>query len=111
VPPWAQAQGQGGWYQQQQMNTMNNQNSGGSLGFGGSSDAQANNLIKIAGLVLLGALLLLITCIALAIVIPIPGVRTFFLIVAILLILIPWIIYKRIRRLIRRSIGNFWRFF
>lgn len=107
VPPWAQTQG--GW-QQQQMATMN-QDSGGSLGFGGSSDAQAKNLIKIAGLVILGALLLLIVCIALAIVIPIPGVRAFFLIVAILLIVIPWIIYTRIRRLIRRTIGNFWRFF
>lgn len=109
VPPWAQAQG--GMYQQQQMAGGYNQNTGGSLGFGGSSDAQARKLIKIAGLVILGAILLFIVCVALALVIPIPGIRTFFVVIAILLILIPWIVYTQIRRFIRRTIGSFWRFF
>ena len=109
VPPWAQAQG--GTYQQyQQPAGMNNQNAGGSLGFGGPADAQAKNLMKIVGFVILGAVLLLIVCIALAIIVPIPGIRTFFLVVAFLLILIPWIVYNRIRRIIRRSIRGFWRF-
>ena len=89
---------------------MNNQNAGGSLGFGGPADAQAKNLMKIVGFVILGAVLLLIVCIALAIIVPIPGIRTFFLVVAFLLILIPWIVYNRIRRIIRRSIRGFWRF-
>ncbi len=110
VPPWAQAQG--GMYQQQQyMAGMNNQNSGGSLGFGGPEDAQARNLLKIVAFVVLGAVLLFITCIALAIVIPIPGIQTFLIIIAVLLVVIPWIIYNRIRRMIRRSFGSFWRFF
>jgi hypothetical protein len=109
VPPWAQTPG-GGTYQQQQMG-MSGANSGGSPGIGGSSDAWAKNLLKIAGFVILGALLLLIVCIALAIVIPVPGIRWFFVIVALLLILIPWIIYSRIRAMIRRTMGDFWRFF
>jgi hypothetical protein len=99
-------------YQQQQyMAGMNNQNSGGSLGFGGPEDAQARNLLKIVAFVVLGAVLLFITCIALAIVIPIPGIQTFLIIIAVLLVVIPWIIYNRIRRMIRRSFGSFWRFF
>ena len=106
VPPWAQAQG--GMYQQQ-VSTYN-QPGGDSLGFGGQSDANARRLLIIAVSVILGALLLLIICIALALVVPIPSLRVFFLIVAILLILIPWIIYTRIRRLIRRSVGRFWWF-
>lgn len=109
VPPWAQSQS--GTYQQyQQPSGINSQNAGGSLGFGGPGDAQAKNLIKIAGFIILGAVLLLIVCVALAIVVPVPGIRTFFVVVAILLILIPWIIYNRIRRIIRRTIGGFWRF-
>lgn len=108
IPSWAQAQG--GAYQQyqqyQQPTGMNNQNAGGSLGFGGPADAQANQLLKIAGIVILSGLLLFLICVALAIVIPIPGIRTFFLIIALLLILIPWIIYKRIRRMIRRTVGR-----
>jgi hypothetical protein len=106
VPPWAQAQG--GMYQQQV--GMSNQNSGGSLGFGGQGDAQAKNLMKIALFVILGAFLLLIVCIALAIVIPISSIRLFFIIIAVLLILIPWIIFNRIRRIVRRTMGGFWRF-
>lgn len=102
VPSWAQTQG--GMYQ------PNNQNSGGSLGFGGPGDAQAKNLMKIAGFVALGAFLLLIVCIALAIVIPISSIRTFFIIVAVLLVLIPWIIFNRIRRIIRRTMRGFGRF-
>lgn len=111
TPPWAQAQG--GMYQQQQMYGANNQkaNAGGSLGFGGSDDAQAKKLMKIAGLVILGAILSFLVCVALAVVVPIPGIRTFFVVIAILLILIPWIIYTQIRRIIRRTIGGFWRFF
>ena len=110
VPPWAQAQG--GMYQQQQYATgANNQNASGSFGFGGQNDAQVKNLVKIAAFVILGAVLLFITCIALAIVIPVPGLQSFFIIVAVLLFLIPWIIYHRIRRMIRRSFGSFWRFF
>lgn len=109
VPPWAQAQG--GIYQQQQMAGMSNQNVGGSLGFGGSSDAQAKKLIKIAGLVILGAVLLFILCVTLAIVVPISAVRTFFAVIAIVLVVITWIIYTQIRRIIRRTIGSFWRFF
>ncbi|HEX7734918.1 MAG TPA: zinc-ribbon domain-containing protein [Ktedonobacteraceae bacterium] len=109
VPPWAQAQG--GMYQQQQMMEMNNPNNGGSLGFGGSSDTQANKLLKIAAFSILGGVLLFIVCIALAVVIPIDSVRTFFIVVAILLIVIPWIVYVQIRRIVRRTIGGFWRFF
>lgn len=109
VPPWAQASG--GMYQQQVQNAGMNQNAGGSLGFGGPADAQAKQLMKIVGLVILGALLLLIVCIALAIVVPIPGIRTFFLIVAVLLILIPWIIINRILRMVRRTVGRIWWFF
>ena len=110
VPPWAQAQG--GMYQQQQsMMGMNNQNAGGSFGFGGPADAQAKNLMKIVAFVILGAILLFIVCIALAITIPIPGIQTFFVIVAVFLFLIPWIIYHRIRRMMRRTFGSFWRFF
>jgi hypothetical protein len=110
VPPWAQAQG-GIYQQQQQVYSAQNQNAGGSLGFGGAGDDQANRLMKIAGLVILGAVLLFITCVALAIVIPVDSVRTFFIVIALLLILIPWIIYTQIRRIIRRTIGSFWRFF
>lgn len=106
IPPWAQTPG--GMYQQQQ---GMNQNAGGSLGFGGPADAQAKRLMKIVGLVILGALLLLIVCIALAVVVPIPGIRTFFLIVAVLLILIPWIIINRILRMVRRTVGRIWWFF
>ena len=105
VPPWAQTPG--GMYQQQVMN----QNAGGSLGFGGQADEQAKRWMKIVGLVILGALLLLIMCIALAVVVPIPGIRTFFLIVAVLLILIPWIIISRILRMVRRTVGRIWWFF
>lgn len=109
TPPWAQAQG--GVFQQQQIYSGTTPNTGDSLGFGGSSDEQAKKLMKIAGLVILGAVLLFILCVALAIVIPIPSVRTFFVIVAILLIVIPWIIFNQIRRIIRRTVGDFWRFF
>ncbi len=97
APPWAQAQGnmyQGG----------NAQGTG--LGFGGQNDAQAKRLLKIAGIVILSAVLLLIVCIALAIVIPITSVRYFFLIIALLLILIPWMIYRRIRYYVRRTFGG-----
>lgn len=106
VPPWAQAPN--GMYPQTYQYT---QNPAGLPGSDGSAEMQAKNLMKIAGLVILGALLLLIVCIALALVIPVPGIRTFFWIVAILLIVIPWIIYQRIRQIVRRTIGNFWRFF
>ena len=109
VPPWAQAQG--GMYQQQQIAGPNNQNVGSTSGFGASGNAQAKNLMKIAGFVALGAFLLLLVCVALAIVIPIPGIRTFFLIIAILLILIPWMVFNRIRRMIRRTMGGLERFF
>jgi hypothetical protein len=112
VPPWAQAQGV--MYQQpqqQQWAGTNNQNAGGSLGFGGPGDAQAKNLMKIAAIVIIGAILLFVLCITLAIVIPVPGIQTFFVVVAVVLFLIPWIIYNRIRRMIRRTIGGFWRFF
>ncbi|MGH2478370.1 MAG: hypothetical protein ACRDHW_01745 [Ktedonobacteraceae bacterium] len=101
TPPWAQAAGnsyQGG----------SNQEAG--LGFGGQSDAQVKRLLMIAGLVILSGVLLLIVCIALAIVIPISSVRVFFLIVALLLVLIPWTIYHRIRRYIRRQFGSIGRF-
>ena len=111
VPPWAQAQGgiyQQQQYQQQPMGGMNNPNAG---GFGGPGNAQVNNLLKIAGFALLGGVLLFIFCVALAIVIPIPSVQAFFWIVAVLLIIIPWAIYRRIRRTIRRTMGGFWRFF
>lgn len=104
VPPWAQ--NPGGMYQQQ----ITNQNTGGSLGFGGPGDEQAKRWMKIVGLVILGALLLLIVCIALAIAVPIPGIRTFFLVIAILLILIPWIIISRILRMVRRTVGRIWWF-
>ena len=109
VPSWAQAQG--GMYQQQQMAGMNNQNAGSSFGFGGPGDAQAKNLMKIAAFVILGAILLFIVCIALAIIVPVPGLQTFFVVVAVLIFLIPWIIYNRIRRMLRRTLGGFWRFF
>ncbi|HEU5374586.1 MAG TPA: hypothetical protein VFV38_04030 [Ktedonobacteraceae bacterium] len=101
-PSWAQAPGN--VYQ-----GNSNQNMG--FGFGGQNDAQAKKLLQIVGIVILSAVLLLIVCIALAIVIPIPGVRSFFLIVALLLVLIPWIIYNRIRRYMRRTFGSFRRFF
>ncbi len=104
VPNWAQAPG--GMYQQQ----VNSQNTGGSLGFGGPADARAKQLMKVVGLVILGAFLLLVVCIALAVVIPIPGIRTFFLVVAILLILIPWIIVNRRLRIVRRTVGRIWWF-
>ena len=106
VPPWAQAQGS----MYQQPAGMNSQNAGGSLGFGGPADARAKQLLKIAGFVILGGLLLFLVCIALAFVIPIPGIRTFFLIIAIVLFLIPWIIYHQIRRVIRRTVGRIWWF-
>lgn len=102
VPGWAQAQG--GMYQQPM--GMNNQGAGGSLGFGGPADARANQLLKVAGIVILSGLLLFLICLALAIVLPIPGLRTFFLVLAILLFLIPWIIYRQIRRMIRRTVGR-----
>lgn len=98
APPWAQAQG--GAYQGQAPG----------LGFGGQSDAQAKKLLQIAGIVIGSALLLLIVCIALAIVIPISSVRIFFLIIALLLILIPWMIYNKIRRAIRRTVGDIGRY-
>ena len=111
VPPWAQAQGAMYQQPQQQWAGMNNQNAGGSLGFGGPGDAQAKNLIKIAAIVIVGAILLFVLCVTLAIVIPVPGIQTFFVVVAVVLFLIPWIIYNQIRRMIRRTIGGFWRFF
>lgn len=100
-PSWAQTAG--GAYQ-----GGNNQNMG--FGFGGQNDAQAKRLLQIAVIVVLSAVLLLIVCIALAIVIPISSVRSFFIIVALLLILIPWMIYNRIRRYIRRTFGSIRRF-
>ncbi len=106
VPPWAQA---GSYQQYQQPMGMGAQNAGGSLGFGGPGDAQAKRLLKIAIFVILGALLLLIGSIALAIVGP-SSTRGFFLIVALLLILIPWIIYHQIGRIIRRTVGRIWWF-
>jgi hypothetical protein len=101
-------QATGGAYQQQNM--MGNQNTGGSLGFGGQSDATVKKLLLILGAAIAGVLLLLVLCITLAIVVPVSGIRVFFVIVALLLILIPWIIYSRIRHFIRRRVGNFWRF-
>lgn len=106
VPPWAQTQG--GTYQQQM--GMGGQNTNGSLGFGGPGDATAKKLLMIIGITIASALFLLIISIALAIAIPIPGIRDFFLIVALLLIIIPWIIYNRIRRIIRRTVGRVWWF-
>ena len=101
VPPWARTQVQS--YQ-----PANAPNPG--IGFGGQNDAQVKRLLLIASSVILGGVLLLIVCIALAIVIPISSVRLFFLIVAVLLIWIPWMIYRRIRRYIRRTFGNIGRF-
>lgn len=106
VPPWAQAQG--GMYQQPA--GMSSQNAGGSPGFGGPADARAKQLLKIAGFTILGGLLLFFICIALAITVPISGLRTFFLVIAIILFLIPWIIYHWIRRIIRRTVGRIWWF-
>jgi hypothetical protein len=106
VPSWAQAQG--GMYQQQA--AMGGQQINGSLGFGGQGDAAAKKLLLVAGGVILGALVLFIGSIALAIVTPAP-ISTFFWIVAILIFLMAWIIYSRIRRLIRRTIRGFERFF
>lgn len=104
VPSWAQA----GSYQQYQQ-PAGTQNAGGSLGFGGPGNAQARRLLKIAAFVILGALLLLIVSIALVLVGP-SSTRGFFLVIAILLILIPWIIYHQIRRIIRRTVGRIWWF-
>lgn len=101
APPWTQAQSN--VYQD-----GNSQITG--LGFGGSNDAQVKRLLLIAGLVIGSGILLLIVCIALALVIPIPSIRDFFLIIAVLLILIAWIIYRMIRRAIRRIVGNIGRF-
>ncbi|HET8840830.1 MAG TPA: hypothetical protein VFN35_05150 [Ktedonobacteraceae bacterium] len=104
VPPWAQATG--GTYQQQ----IGTNGQGGGFGFGGQNDATVRKLLIIVGVTLLSAFLLLIACIALAIVVPIPGVRSFFLIFALLLIIIAWIIYQQIRRIIRRTVGRIWWF-
>lgn len=104
VPSWAQT-GAPPAYQQPAGQGV--QNTG--FGFGGSNDAQVRRLLTIAVSVIGGAFLLLIASIALAIVGP-SGTRGFFLIVAILLILIPWIIYHQIRRIIRRTVGRIWWF-
>lgn len=103
VPPWAQTQPQSNIYQSGSVQSPG-------IGFGGQGDTQVKRLVLIASAVILGGVLLLIGCIALAIVIPISSVRLFFLIVALLLILIPWMIYHRIRRYIRRNFGNIGRF-
>lgn len=104
VPPWAQPSG--GAYQQQQMNN----GQGGGFGFGGQNDATVRKLLTIVGITVLSAVLLLIICITLAIVVPIPGVRSFFLIVALVLLFIARIIYHQIRRIIRRTVGRIWWF-
>lgn len=98
APPWASA-GTSAPYQQQ--------NSG--LGFGGPGDTQARRLLTIAVSIVLGALLLLIVSLALVFVGP-SATRGFFLVVTLLLILIPWIIYHQIRRIIRRTVGRIWWF-
>jgi ribosomal protein S27AE len=104
VPSWASS---GSYPPYQQQTGPGPQNTG--LGFGGPADAQARRLLTIAVSVILGAVLLLIVSIALAFVGP-ASTRGFFLVVALLLILIPWIIYHQIRRIIRRTVGRIWWF-
>lgn len=106
VPSWART-GSPQTYQQSAGPGPGAQNTG--SGFGGPNDAQTRRLLTIAVSVIGGAFLLLIASIALAIVGP-SGTRGFFLVVAILLILIPWIIYRQIRRIIRRTVGRIWWF-
>ncbi|MGH2510441.1 MAG: hypothetical protein ACRDHZ_23955 [Ktedonobacteraceae bacterium] len=77
---------------------------------GGLGDALAKRLLLIAGIVIVSRVLLLIICIALAIVIPFVSVRSFFLRVALLLILILSRIYNRISRYIRQNFGRMRRF-
>jgi hypothetical protein len=91
----------------QQQTGPGTENSG--LGFGGPGDGQARRLLTIAVSIILGALLLLIVSIALVFAGP-ASTRGFFLVVALLLILIPWIIYHQIRRIIRRTVGRIWWF-
>jgi len=101
APPWASA-GSPAPYQQQMADP-------GGLGFGGPGNAQARRLLTMAVSLVLGALLLLIVSLALVFAGP-SGTRGFFLVVALLLILIPWIIYHQIRRIIRRTVGRIWWF-
>ena len=106
VPPWAQVPG--GAYQQQSY--MANQNSGGSLGFGGQGDATAKKWLMIVGITIGSALLLLIVCITLALITPAP-ISTFFWVVTVIIFITAWIIYSFIRNIIRRTVGRIWRFF
>ncbi|HEY1350800.1 MAG TPA: hypothetical protein VGF67_14350 [Ktedonobacteraceae bacterium] len=101
--PWAQASPQA--YQQAASSSAQNA----APGQGSPADAQIKRLLTIALCVIAGALLLLLTSIALVIVGP-DSTRGFFLVIALLLILIPWIIYHQIRRFIRRTVGRIWWF-
>ncbi len=104
VPSWSQSQSN--VYQQPW-----EQNKEGSLGFGGPQDSLGRSVVIGLGLALLIWVILLILCIVLAIAIPITDLRIGFVVVAILLIAIPWIIFNKFRSIIRRTFGDFGRFF
>lgn len=105
TPYWPQNTG-GAFGQSAYMNS--GQNSNDSLGFGGAADNTAKKLITALGIIVLAAVVLLLFCIAMAFAFPIAGVRHVFLILTILMIVIPWIIYRHIRRLIIRRVGRIW---
>jgi hypothetical protein len=104
APSWAQASPYQAYQQPAPPGAQNT-----TPGQGSSADAQIKRLLTIAVCVIAGALVLLLASIALVIAGP-DSTRGFFLVIAILLILIPWIIYHQIRRFIRRTVGRIWWF-
>jgi hypothetical protein len=94
--------------QQQAWSGQSNPSAGGSLGFNAQNDALMKKVL--AGIVatVLGTIVLLFAFGLLAYFI--PGLRCAFLILLVLIILIPWFIYTRIRSYVRRTFGRIWWF-
>jgi hypothetical protein len=105
VPSWASSNPGGPPYQQQARSA---QNTGGSFGFGSQNDALIKKVLAATVATILGTLVLLILLGILAALI--PGLRCVFLIMILVIILIPWIIYVKIRSYVRRTVGRLWWF-
>ncbi len=100
VPPWASANQGGTIYQQQGQGTVQ----GGLFGLSQDNEVVVKRAITVIIGLLIGTLVLLVIFGLLAALI--PGLRCVFLIVIALVILLPWIIYVRIRSYIRRTVGT-----
>lgn len=109
LPPWATSSQDASPYQQQQQSWSGQGGlMGNSLGFGSPNDAIARKVLALIAVTIVSTIVLLVLFGLLAVFF--SAFRCLFLALIILLILVPWVIYVKIRSYIRRTVGRLWWF-